>query len=119
MNTYLSVGHMRFTPNPAFQRLELRCGTEEKGYGSRLGRGGNTQGHTPAHRAAREDGDTCAEPGKGGGRVGPHVGRPLRKPRRMGVAAEDPQWDSNRSSWQQHPQRPKPETTQHLPAGDG
>ena len=27
--------------------------------------------------------------------------------------------DSNRSSWQQHPQRPKPETTQHLPAGDG
>lgn len=83
---------MRFTPNPVFQRLELRCGTEGKGYGCGLGHGGNTRGHTAARQASQEDGDTCAEPGKGGGRVGPHVGWPLGKPRRRGVAAEDPQW---------------------------
>ena len=90
MHIYL-LGHMRFTPNPVFQRLELRYGTEGKGYGCWLGRGGNIQGHTAARQASQEDGDTCAEPGKGGGRVGPHVGRPLGKPRRRGVAAEDPQ----------------------------
>ena len=105
---------MRFTPNPVFQRLELRYGTEGKGYGCWLGRGGNIQGHTAARQASQEDGDTCAEPGKGGGRVGPHVGRPLGKPRRRGVAAEDPQQGLNPPS--QHLSTAPSLTSPSLPA---